>query len=141
MTFRIRQRPPSMPTSSRNADVVSAMAAVALSIENVSTYSYPPISGSGTDDGYGLLWVSSTNELNLQVFAAEGHPWPSDSTGFASFVDAGQAESATSNWRIRNSIAVVGRNGHSPSLSTTPRVIYSTLGNWLQAGIKLEAAQ
>ncbi len=140
-------------TTNINADVASAMGGMVLSIENVSTYTYPPISWSMTDGGYALPWSESTkpspleasaytaNELNLQIIAAEGHPWPNGSIGLASFVDVGQTDAAASDWFIRNSIAVVVRNDHSPSMSATPRVVYASVGNWLQAGIKLEAAQ
>ena len=154
MTIAYRFYDASYPASTTiNTDVPSAIGAVLLCIENVSTYSNPPISWSGADNGYGFVWADSTKprpletttydakDLNLQIIASDGHPWPNSSVGLASFVDAGQTDAAAGIWQTHNSIAVVVRNGHSPALATTPRVIFSSLGNWLQMGIKLEAAQ
>lgn len=69
--------------------------------------------------------------LNLQVIVSDGNPWPDDTLGMPSYVDAVHTTCGF------NSVGMVFRNGATPALSSTPRCWHQSSGLWLQTGIRL----
>tara|TARA_R110002049_G_scaffold4601_5_gene32071 strand:- start:109446 stop:110498 length:1053 start_codon:yes stop_codon:yes gene_type:complete len=152
LTVLYRSYDASYPTSTTLTPTnSSALSAVLLAIEGADQYS--PINWSGIDSGYTVPIIPTTGpdlvesavitekQLNVQIYSAEGHPWLDNTIGLASFVDIGQAESASGSYSSHNSIAVSVRNGHSPSLSFTPRPYFSSFAYWLNVGVHLKARQ
>jgi hypothetical protein len=138
------------PTITVTVSPDSAMAAAMLAFENVEPSS--PIDWTGASGGYALPPLSGTypapleasgahkRQLNVQIFAADSDPWIDGALGMAGFTDAVQATAAHSDSSIRNTIGIVIRNGASPDLSSTPRLLYESSGFWLQAAARLEVA-
>jgi hypothetical protein len=132
------------------ASSASALGAVCLAVEGVDAVF--PIDWADTrggrsvdlqplDDPGPLETTGFRDEqLNVQVFAAWGAPWPDRSLGMASFTETAVAIAAPGNSTIANSVGVVVRNGSTPDLNTTPRVRFQSSGYWIQTGIRLEPA-
>lgn len=138
------------PSSIRiTASPASAMAAAMVSIEDVDDST--PINWSGVNSGYAWFFLPATyprpletsgfndHQLNVQMFAAELDPWIDGALGMAGFTDVLQATAAEDDFYIRNTIGIAVRNGATPDLSTTTRLLHQGSGNWLQTAARVEA--
>lgn len=125
----------------------STISSVMLCFENVNQSR--PIDWKNTRGGYSQWYDLSTHpqptetsdfeagELNVQIYAGEGDPWPSGTLGIASFSDAARSSSQSGLSWLDCSIAVAIRTGPTPSMTTTPRLWQWQSGHWLQTGIRL----
>ncbi|MFK8112762.1 MAG: hypothetical protein AB8B91_11190 [Rubripirellula sp.] len=141
----------SWTSSTISATPDAALSAAMFAIENANTTT--PIPWSNSRGGYAWSFFSTTHptpfetttytegQLNLQIFAAEYDPWSSRTFGMAGFTGIARTVASPNSWSYRNSIGVVARNGATPSMTTTPRLLHQNSGFWLQVAIQVEPAQ
>lgn len=96
-----------------------------------STYPYPFDNGTNSSG-------SATNDasMQLQFFAQNGSPWPTQTLGLASFSDC---FSLTGSKGTTNeiSLGVVTRVGPMPTLGNRPRTWQSEPGNWVNVAVQV----
>ena len=69
-------------------------------------------------------------DLNIQVIAAYGDPWPTGALGVSGFSDAATAACGSF------SVGVAVRNGVQPTQTITPRYWQQQSGSWIKAAIR-----
>lgn len=129
----------------------AAIAATMLAFEDVRSSS--PISWTDSAVGFAVSLLPETHptrlepttitsrDLNVQVFAAELDPWHDGTMGMAGYIDVVQATAATGDASGQNTVGVLIRNGGTPELSSSPRLLHQTSGVWLQRAFRVEVAQ
>ncbi len=135
-------------TISIDATPDSAIAAAMIAVENVDTTS--PINWSDIYSGYAWPVLPQFNpvpletsgfspgQLNVQIFAGDGDPWPAGTLGIASFTDVARATGGTGT-SSETSIGIAVRTGPMPSMTGTPQLWQkNNPGHVLQTGVRLE---
>ncbi len=127
----------------------AGMSAAIVAIENVDP-SYPII-WHGSSSGYASAYNRDThptplepsnlypNQLNVQILAAEGDPWYDGGLGLPAFTDVVQ-DTGGDGWSVENSVTVAVRSGPLPDLTTTPRFLHLSSGDWVQVAVQVGAA-
>ncbi len=138
-------------TLTLNISPASSIAAAILAIENANTSS--PIDWRDTATPYAWPVLPQFNptiledrdgflagQLNVQVFAGDGDPWPNGTLGVASFTDVVRVTGG--NGSSQTSVGVAVRTGPSPEITTTPRLWQAyDYGYVLHTGIRVGVEQ